>query len=238
MRNVISVARLERRPAAIPFARVLTLALVLVAGLAACAHPSRRHAEHLDPASRQPTEYLDPASRQPTEYLDPASRQPTEYLDPDTAASVASVASPILFARAHQDVAANSREYATVVGASVNRAGRYEYVLLVYLWSTVDPRLGAGRHPGDNLILLADDRAIRLQRDGRSLRDVGIARPLDRQLHTRGPPRVYRIDRATLRFVAHAGRLRLQLEGDGDARPFDVWQDGRRELAQLADAAN
>ena len=166
------------------------------------------------------------------------SRKPPEYLDPDTAASVASVASPTIFARAHQDVAANAREYATVVGASVNRAGRYEYVLLVYLWSTVDPRLGAGRHPGDNLILLADDRAIRLQRDVRSLREVGIAKPLDRPLHTRGPPRVYRIERETLRFAANAGRLRLQLEGDGDARPFEVWQDGRRELALLANAAN
>lgn len=166
------------------------------------------------------------------------SRKPGEYLDPDTAASVASVASPIVFARAHQDVAANSREYATVVGASVNRGGRYEYLLLVYLWSTVDPRLGAGRHPGDNLILLADDRAIRLQRDGRSPREAGIARPPDRPAHTRGPPRVYRIDPATLKFVADAHRLRLQLEGDGDVRPFEIWNDGRRELAQLANAAN
>ena len=165
-------------------------------------------------------------------------RRPAEYLDQDTAASVASAAAPIVFARAHQDVAVNSRQYATLVGASVNRTGRYEYVLLVYLWSTVDPRLGAGAHPGDTLILLADDRAIRLQRDGHSLRDVGIAKPLDRPMHSRGPPRVYRIDQATLKFVAGARRLRLQLEGDSDPRPFEIWEDGRRELAQLASAAN
>jgi len=167
-----------------------------------------------------------------------SSHRPAEYLDPDTAASVASVAHPIIFARPHQDVAANSRQYATLVGASVNRAGRYEYLLLVYLWSTVDPRLGAGVHPGENLILLADDRAIRLQRDGRALRDAGIAKPLDRPAHTRGPPRVYRIDQPTLQFLASARRLRLQVEGDTDTRPFDVWKDGRRELAQLASAAN
>lgn len=166
------------------------------------------------------------------------THKPAEYLDPDTAASVASVASPMVFARAHQDVAANSRQYATVVGASVNRSGRYEYLLVVYLWSTVDPRLGAGRHPGDNLILLADDRAIRLRRDSRSLREAGIAKPLDRPPYMRGSPRVYQTDQATLRFVAQAHRLRIQLEGDGDPRPFDVWQDGRRELAQLATAAN
>jgi hypothetical protein len=49
---------------------------------------------------------------------------------------------------------------------------------------------------------------------------------------------MYRIDQATLRFVAHARRLRLQVEGDGDARPFEVWQDGRSALAQLASVAN
>jgi hypothetical protein len=25
----------------------------------------------------------------------------------------------------------------------------------------------------------------------------------------------------------------MQLEGDQDARPFEVWKDGRRELGQL-----
>ncbi len=162
--------------------------------------------------------------------------RPAEYLDPVTAASVASVSAPIVFARAHQDVSANSRQFATVVAASVNRSGRYEYVLLAYVWSTIDPRLGADVHPGETLILIADDRAIRMVRDGRTLREVGIAKPLLAPQHTRGPPRIYRTDRDTLKFVASAHRLRLQLEGDGDARPFEVWQDGRRELAQLAAA--
>jgi len=144
---------------------------------------------------------------------------------------VSSVTAPIIFARSHQDVAANARQYANVVGASVNRSGHYEYVLLVYIWSTVDARLGAGAHPGDTLILLADDRAIKLQRDGRSLKEVGIAKPL---LHARGPPRIYRTDRATVQFISAAHHLRMQLEGDQDARPFDVWKDGRRELGQLA----
>jgi hypothetical protein len=159
---------------------------------------------------------------------------PNEYLDPVTAATVSSVTAPIIFARAHQDVAANARQYATVVGASVNASGHYEYVLLVYLWSTVDARLGAGAHPGDTLVLLADDRAIRLGRDGRTLKEVGIAKRLLAPLHTRGPPRIYKTDRATLQFISTARHLRMQLEGDPDARPFDIWKDGRRQLGQLA----
>ncbi len=160
--------------------------------------------------------------------------RPHEYLDPETAAMVSSVTSPMIFARPHQDVAANARQYANIVGASVNRSGHYEYLLLVYFWSTVDARLGAGAHPGDTLVFLADDRAIKLQRDGRSLKEAGIAKPMMRPLHARGQPRVYRTDRETLTFISTAHHLRLQLEGDQDARPFDLWKDGRRELGRLA----
>ena len=168
-----------------------------------------------------------------------------QYLDPVTAAMVTTVSSPMVFARAHQDVSANSRQYLTVAAVSVNRSGRYEYLLLVYLWSTVDPRLGADRHPGQNLIWLADDRAIRLVRDARSMQEAGVSRPLYAPEHQRGRlahgssgPRIYRTDRQTLLFLSSAKRLRLVLEGDDDARPFDVWTDGRRALGALAAAGN
>ena len=160
--------------------------------------------------------------------------RPAEYLDPDTAALVTTVSTPIVFARTHNDVAANARQYATVAAVSVNRSGRYEYVLLVYLWSTLDARLGIDRHLGQNIILLADDRAIRLVRDSRSMHEVGISTPLHAPEHIRGQPRIYRTDRETLQFLSGARRVRLLLEGDEDPRPFDVWTDGRRALAQFS----
>jgi len=161
-------------------------------------------------------------------------RHPNEFLDPITAAMVSSVSSPFIFARGHQDVAANSRQYVNVVATSINRQGRYEYILLVYVWSTVDARLGAGAHPGETLVFLADERAIRLQRDGRSPKEVGSAKPLLRPLHFRGSPRIYKTDRDTLKFIAAARHVRLQLEGDQDPRPFDIWTDGRKQLGSLA----
>jgi hypothetical protein len=160
--------------------------------------------------------------------------RPAEYLDPDTAALVTTVSTPIVFARTHNDVAANARQYATVAAVSINRSGRYEYVLLIYLWSTLDARLGIDRHLGQNVILLADDRAIRLVRDARSMHEVGISTPLHAPEHIRGQPRIYRTDRETLQFLSGARRVRLLLEGDEDPRPFDVWTDGRRALAQFA----
>jgi hypothetical protein len=161
---------------------------------------------------------------------------PPEYLDPDTAALVTTVTTPIIFARTDNDVAANARQYATVAAVSINRSGRYEYVLLVYLWSTLDARLGIDRHPGQNIILLADDRAIRLTRDSRGMHEVGISTPLHAPEHIRGQPRIYRTDRETLQFLSGARRVRLLLEGDEDPRPFDIWTDGRRALAQFASA--
>jgi hypothetical protein len=165
-------------------------------------------------------------------------KESPEYLDPVTAALVTTVDSPMVFARAHQDVSANSRQYATVAAVSINRSGHYEYLLLVYLWSTVDPRLGTDRHPGQNLVWLADDRAIRLIRDARGLKEAGISSPLYAPDHTRGRPRIYRTDKETLRFLSNAKRLRLVLEGDDDPRPFDVWTDGRHALGQLAATGN
>jgi hypothetical protein len=165
----------------------------------------------------------------------PAPRPP-EYLDPDTAALVTTVTTPIIFARTDNDVAANARQYATVAAVSINRSGHYEYVLLVYLWSTLDPRLGIDRHPGQNIVLLADDRAIRLTRDSRGMHEVGISTPLHAPEHIRGQPRIYRTDRETLQFLSGARRVRLLLEGDEDPRPFDIWTDGRRALAQFASA--
>jgi hypothetical protein len=159
---------------------------------------------------------------------------PKEYLDPVTAAMVSSVTAPLIFARAHQDVAANERQYANLIAVSVNRSGHYEYLLLAYIWSTVDARLGKGAHPGETLVILADDRAIRIQRDGRTLQEAGLAQPIDRPLYHHGQPRIYKTDRETLQFISTARHVRLQLEGDQDGRPFELWKDGRRALGQLA----
>lgn len=170
--------------------------------------------------------------------MTPTPRAMPEYLDPVTGALVTTVGKPMVFARAHQDVSANARQYVTLAAVSVNRSGHYDYVLLAYLWSTVDPRLGVDLHPGQNLILLADDRAIRLVRESGSMKDAGISRPLHAPKHTRGQPRIYRTDKETLEFLSNARRVRLLFEGEYDPRPFDVWEDGRRELGQLATAGN
>jgi hypothetical protein len=165
-------------------------------------------------------------------------RAADEYLDAQTGATVTHVRAPIIFARAHPDVAANARQYVNLIAVRINRSGRYEYLLLVYNWTTVDPRLGAGRRSGDTLLLLADERLIRLHRDSRSLHEAGLERPPLMPLHYRGQPWLYVASEDELQFIAHARRLRLQFDADPDKRPFDIWKDGRRALVGLAASSN
>jgi len=68
-------------------------------------------------------------------------KQPREYLDEETAATVTVVAEPLVFALPRPELAANVRDYVTLAAAAVDRNGKLSYVLIVYFWSTVDPRL-------------------------------------------------------------------------------------------------
>src|SRR5258706_6685420 len=88
----------------------------------------------------------------------PAIPQPHEYLDEQTGATVTSVDAPLVFARDRSERAANLRDYVTVVAASVNRGGKLEYVLVVYVWSTLDPQNAPASALVDSLPLLPDDR--------------------------------------------------------------------------------
>jgi len=166
-------------------------------------------------------------------------RDVVEYLDEETAASITAVQAPLVFARPQPHASANSRDYATMVAASVNRSGKYEYLLLVYVWSTLDPRTEDNINVDDDkLLLFADDREIKLEKDQRSSQEAGIARPLYVPAGTRSPPRVYPTDLDTLRFISRAQRMRMQL-GDNNIELFEIWSDaGRADLERFTRIAS
>jgi hypothetical protein len=154
-----------------------------------------------------------------------------EYLDEETAATVTSVVSPLVFARSRRELAAGARDYATVVATTVNRAGRLEHLILIYFWSTVDPRVGNGTdRPKGEPELIADDRVVRLTRDPRTARQAGISRKIHAPAGSDPVASVYRSDLETLRFIADAGRLRLQIAGPVGSPSYELWTDGRSQL--------
>ena len=80
-----------------------------------------------------------------------------------------------MFALSRKDLAANARDYANITVASVNRGGKINYVLIVYFWSTADPRMRPDPLPsGQPLILQADDRRIALKLRGHDAHEAGI----------------------------------------------------------------
>jgi hypothetical protein len=157
--------------------------------------------------------------------------QPSEYLDPDTAATVTVVGEPLVFANPRTEVAANARDYVTLAAAAVNRSGKVTYVVVVYLWSTVDPRVRGEPLPDPGLLIVqADDRRIELNLSGRSAHDAGIGVPV---LPPPGPtvtPNVYSIDLGALRSMAESRRLSLIMQTNNTPIPYALWDDRRAAL--------
>lgn len=159
-------------------------------------------------------------------------RAPVQYLDRDTAVTFTVVSVPLTFAHVRADVAARVRDYATVAAASVDRNTEVRYVLLVYLWSTVDPRNESGiTGPPPDLVLVADDRRIALH----PISDPGQPLPpIDRPPTPHCVAAMYATDLPTLRSLTAVRYLSLvRGEGRQEAR-FEPWRDEREPLASLA----
>lgn len=163
----------------------------------------------------------------------PAALQPQEYLDERTGATITTVEKPLVLARDRAERAANLRDYVTLVASSVNRQGKINYVLASYVWSTLDTRDAGANGTGPVLVVTADDRRIVLTPAAATPVEAGISAPL------RAPPgvaslsRVYASDLDTLRFLATARTLRVQISLDESAPYFELWDDQRAALLEF-----
>ena len=159
---------------------------------------------------------------------------PREYLDEETGATVNLESEPLVFAYQRRELAANARDYVTLQAAAVNRAGKVSYVLLSYVWSTVDPRMREEPllNP-DQLLLHADDRRIPLNARGHSAHDAGIGMVVDAPSGSSGPPTVYTTDLATLRFIAESRHLAVAVDTERSTLVYDLWEDRRADLARF-----
>jgi hypothetical protein len=156
--------------------------------------------------------------------------QPEEYLDEQTGATVDLVDAPLVFARDRSERAANLRDYVTLSAASVDRGGKLEYVLVAYVWSTLDPRYAPASALADSILLIADDRRIRLDTAGKTPADLGIAQPVHAPPGQDIKPLVFPTDLATLRFIAAARSLAVQTQLGEDTVSYELWDDQRRAL--------
>ncbi len=163
-----------------------------------------------------------------------ASQPPLEYLDEQTAAYLTVVSEPLVFSYERRELAANARDYVTLAAAAVNRAGKVHYVLIGYVWSTIDPRVRQSPPPDpESFHLEADDRRIDLKLIGHSPEAAGVGLRIHAPPGTSVDPNVYAADLATLRFLSAAHRLALVSETEQTAFPYALWSDRRPELRAL-----
>ena len=159
---------------------------------------------------------------------------PREYLDEETGATVTLQSEALVFAYSRRELAANARDYLTLQAAAVNRSGKMSYVLISYVWSTVDPRMREEPLLNPELLVLqADDRRIQLNARGHTARDAGIGMVVDAPSGSSGAPTVYPTDLATLRFIAESRHLALALDTERSTLIYDLWEDRRADLARF-----
>lgn len=166
------------------------------------------------------------------EEVRPETSQASEYLDEQTGATVTVVEQPLIFARDRSERAANLRDYITMSAATVNRAGKRTYVLVAYVWSTLDPRFNPVTAASD-MALRADDRRIVLTAAGKSPTQLGIGRPVHVPAGQQVTPLVYPTDLGTLRYLVACHSLAAQLGTEGETYDYELWDDKRSSLAEF-----
>jgi len=176
----------------------------------------------------------------------PGNNEPRVYLDQSTAVTVTTVGRPMVFARERPNFAVHMRDYITAAAASTDRAGKIDSILIVYYWTTFDPHgqdgdVGGSARAGspareekrpDELILVADDRRIRMVKVQRSAHEAGIEERAHAPPIGGGTPVIYSIDLPTLRYIAAARNLSAQTRTGEAVLDYEIWEDGRPALAR------
>jgi hypothetical protein len=161
------------------------------------------------------------------------SAESLEIYDERTGNTLSVVRAPLIFARDRTDVAAHARDYVTLVAVEVDHSGEYREYLLAYRWSTVDRRMSPPADPrAGQLEILCDGRAINLAAVEEM--PISVSRPeLLAPKHAHPVTHAYRIDVATLRFIANGHELTVRLPQEALATPYKIWSDGRMALGQF-----
>ena len=164
--------------------------------------------------------------------------QPREVLDERSGATLIIAQRPIVLARTRSDVAANARDYLTLVGLQEDRSGRFTTWLIAHRWSTVDPRIAADRGVGaGRLRIIADDREVLLSPAAPAPPLLERGDLLFGPTTARTQSYAFPIDVPTLHYLAGAQILSANFPDDALPIPYGIWQDGRSALMALVTEA-
>jgi hypothetical protein len=166
------------------------------------------------------------------------SKHPNQYIDEQSGVTVAATDKPLLFARDRHQRGANLRDYVTMTAATVDRTGKRGCLLIAYMWSTLDARYEPLRPVPDTLILLADDRSIRLDASGGTPAAFGVIRAVGAPAGRTVKTLVLPTDLDTLRYIAAARSLQIQANVDDAMVSYVLWDDQRKALDRFVQFLN
>ena len=159
---------------------------------------------------------------------------PRTTIDPNTGVSLIVADEPLVLARERRDVAAQARDYLTLVAAEIDEAGNRHLIFASHQWSTIDSRTADERPAaGAELLLVADGRDFRLKPLTGALVDQyaknpALKRPDDAEVVTT----LYETDPEMLGFIAGSDAISASFP-KSFALPFALWKDGRPALRRL-----
>ena len=154
----------------------------------------------------------------------PAPARGPEIFDEQTASSLLVVAHPLVFARTRSDVAAHAHDFATFVAVEVDNSGRNSDYLLLYRWSTVDPRFSPPPAPeSGEALIIADGRVIHLQPLERLPVSLDRRRELHVPEHGEIVAHAYKVDTGLLQFIAASRELSVRMPKEQLDTPFALW---------------
>lgn len=159
---------------------------------------------------------------------------PRSTIDPNSGVSLLVADEPLVLARDRRDIAAQARDYLTLVAAEVDEAGSRRLILASHQWSTIDSRTADVRPAsGTDLLLVADGRDFRFKPLSGPFvaayaRNPALKRPEDAEVVTT----LYETDADTLAFIATSHTLSAS-HPDSFPLPYALWKDGRGALTRL-----
>lgn len=157
---------------------------------------------------------------------------PREYLDGQTAATITVAAQPLIFvaenaAPVTRDTDRN-RDYVELYGIDVNRMGSHRQYIALLQWMSSE----ATSAP-PVLELSLGGETLQLEASNQDPKDLGIAQPLAQAYSGSSRWWYYPADPATLKRIASARELTLALALLDRRAAYEMFSDGRAQLAEL-----
>jgi hypothetical protein len=159
---------------------------------------------------------------------------PKTTIDPNTGVSLIVADESLVLARDRRDIAAQARDYLTLVAAEIDEAGNRHLILAAHQWSTIDSRTADVRPlAGAELLLVADGRDFRLKPlvgpfVDQYAKSPALRRPDDAEVVTT----LYDATPDMLGFIAASHTLSASFPSSLPL-PYALWKDGRPALTRL-----